>query len=311
TRYDVPLIFGAALPDYNVAKVKNKGWELTLTYNLKSRNVSQNFSFNIGDSKNTLLTLTGGTTEQIIPQDVFSLLRRVGEPITQYYGYQTNGFFQNQADVDSYPKPAGATVTPGDLKFADRNGDGLIDEKDKTVLGNPFPRYTFGFTYRLAVKGFDLSLFIQGVGKRDAFLRGELVEPFHYNYGATMYEHQTDYWTPNNPDARYPKLAAIGSPSNSYNWRNGSDLYKYDAAYIRLKNINLGYTLPSSISNKIGVQRLRVSLIGQNLLTLTKLKFIDPETTEFGNNVGTNSASNSARTYPLPVFYGAGLDVTF
>ncbi|WP_233496701.1 TonB-dependent receptor [Mucilaginibacter hurinus] len=310
-RYDVPLLFGAGLADYNVAKVKNRGWELTLTYNVKSRNVSQSFSFNVGDSKNTLLTLTGGASQEIVQQDVFSLLRRVGEPITQYYGYETDGFFQNQSDVNNYPKPAGSTVTPGDLKFVDQNNDGLIDDKDKVVLGNPFPRYTFGFTYRLAVKGFDLSLFIQGVGKRDAFLRGELVEPFHYNYGATMYEHQTNYWTPNNPDARYPKLAAIGSASNSYNWRNGSDLYKYDAAYIRLKNVNLGYTFPTAMSSKIGIQKLRVSLIGQNLLTLTKLKFIDPETTEFDNRLATNSLSNSARTYPLPVFYGAGIDVTF
>ncbi|RVU02390.1 SusC/RagA family TonB-linked outer membrane protein [Mucilaginibacter limnophilus] len=311
TRYDVPLIFGAGLPDYNVAKVQNRGWEFTLTYNANGRDLKQSFSFNIGDSKNKLQTLTGGATEQIVAQDVFSLIRRVGEPITQYYGYETNGFFQNQEEVNSYPKPAGFTVTPGDVKFVDQNRDGKIDDKDKVVLGNPFPRYTFGFTYRASYKGFDLSLFVQGVGKRDAFLRGELVEPFHYNYGATLYEHQTDYWTPNNPDARYPKLAAIGSASNSYNWRNGSDLYKYDAAYIRLKNVNIGYSLPTSVANKMGMKTLRVSFIGQNLLTFTKLSFIDPETTEFGNNLGTNSASNSARTYPLPVFYGAGVDVTF
>ena len=143
------------------------------------------------------------------------------------------------------------------------------------------------------------------------FLRGELVEPFHYNYGATMYEHMTDYWTPENPDARYPRLAANGSASNNYNWRTGSDLYKFNGAYARLKNVNIGYTFPKSISRKAGMERLRVSLIGQNLLTLTKLKFIDPETTEFGNNVDVHAASNSARAYPLPVFYGAGLDITF
>jgi TonB-linked SusC/RagA family outer membrane protein len=310
-RQDVPALIGIGLPNYNVAKVKNKGWEATVTYHLDSKNVKQSFSLNIADSKNTLITLTGGATERIQPQDVFSLLRRVGEPITQYYGYKTDGYFQNQADVDTYPKPAGAVVGPGDLKFKDLNGDGKIDEADKTVLGNPFPRFTFGFTYRLAVKGFDMQLFVQGVGKRDAFLRGELVEPFHYNYGATLYEHLTDFWTPTNPNARYPRLAAIGSASNTNNWRTGSDLYKYNAAYVRLKNVSIGYTLPQNISKKMGMQRLRVSLIGQNLLTLTKLDFIDPETTEFGSNVGLGSASNSARSYPLPVFYGAGLDVTF
>jgi len=310
-RYDVPRLFGAGLPDYNVAKVRNKGWEAVLTYNLTTGAAAHSFSLNVADSKNKLLTLTGGTTQQILNQDVFQLIRKVGEPITQYYGYETNGFFQNAAEVASYPKPAGANVGPGDLKFRDLNNDGLIDDKDKTVLGNPFPRLTFGFTYRVNYKNFDLQVFIQGVGKRDAFLRGELVEPFHYNYGATLYDHMTDYWTPENPDARFPRLAAIGSASNTNNWRTGSDVYRFNAAYVRLKNVNIGYTLPKAMSKKAGMERLRISLIGQNLFTLSKLKFIDPETTEFGNNVSVASGSNSARSYPLPVFYGAGLDITF
>ncbi|AMR32290.1 SusC/RagA family TonB-linked outer membrane protein [Mucilaginibacter sp. PAMC 26640] len=310
-RADVPFIFGAGSPDYNVAKVRNTGWEASLTYNLRGKDLSQSFSVNVADNQNKLLKLTGSATQTIYNQDVFQLIRKVGEPITQYYGYQTNGFFQNQQDIDNSPKIAGNSVQPGDLKFKDRNGDGLIDEKDKTILGNPFPRYTFGFTYRVAYKGFDLSLFIQGVGKRDAFLRGELVEPFHYGYGATVYEHQTNIWSPSNPDARYPILANIGSPSNTNNWRTGSDLYKYDAAYARLKNVNIGYNFSRSVTKKLGIQRLRVSLIGQNLATLSKLKFIDPETSEFGNNLSPGSASNSARQYPLSVFYGAGLDITF
>lgn len=310
-RYDVPGLFGAGLPDYNVAKVRNQGWEATVSYNLTTGAAAHSFSLNVADSKNKLLTLTGGTTEQILNQDAFQLIRRVGEPITQYYGYQSNGYFQNDADVANSPKPSGANVGPGDIKFRDRNNDGVIDDRDKTVLGNPFPRYTFGFTYRLNYKNFDFQMFIQGVGKRDAFLRGELVEPFHFNYGATLYDHMTDYWTPQNTDARYPRLAATGSGSNTNNWRLGSDVYQYNAAYARLKNINIGYTFPQSFSKKAGMERLRVSLIGQNLLTLSKLKFIDPETTEFGNNVAVNTGSNSARSYPLPVFYGAGIDITF
>ncbi len=316
-RADVPFIFGAGSPDYNVAKVRNTGWEAAITYNLRGKEVSQSFSLNIADNKNTLLKLTGSANETIYNQDVFQLIRRVGQPVTQYYGYETNGFFQNQQDIDNSPKIAGNSVQPGDLKFKDRNSDGIIDEKDKTILGNPFPRYTFGFTYRINYKGFDLSLFIQGVGKRDAFLRGELVEPFHYGYGATVYEHQTDIWSPSNPDARYPILANIGSSSNTNNWRTGSDLYKYDAAYVRLKNVNIGYSFSPAITKRLGIQRLRLSLIGQNLATLSKLKFIDPETSEFNNSLspvqsnGATTPSNSARQYPLPVFYGAGLDITF
>jgi TonB-linked SusC/RagA family outer membrane protein len=310
-RQDVPLIFGAGSPDANVAKVRNTGWEAAITYNLPGTKVTQSISLNVADNKNKLLRLTGSAVEQINNQDVFQLIRRVGEPITQYYGYQTNGFFQNQQDIDNSAKIAGNSVQPGDVKFKDRNSDGVIDDKDKTILGNPFPRYTFGFTYRIAYKGFDMSLFVQGVGKRDQFLRGELVEPFHYGYGATVYEHQTDIWSPSNPDARYPILANIGSPSNNNNWRIGSDLYKYNAAYARLKNVNIGYSFSTGVTKKLGIQRLRVSFIGQNLLTLSKLKFIDPETSEFNNRLDLGSASNSARSYPLPVFYGAGLDVTF
>ncbi|MEO6547600.1 MAG: SusC/RagA family TonB-linked outer membrane protein, partial [Ferruginibacter sp.] len=311
SREDVPVLFGAGFPNFNIAKVKNTGYEITLNYRLKTGAANHTFSVNFADNKNKLLRLNSDKTEEIRNQDVFSLIRRVGEPITQYYGYKVAGIFQSAEEITKSAKPAGADIAPGDLKFQDLNNDGKIDDKDRTVLGNPFPRYTFGFTYRLSVAGFDVQIFAQGVGKRDAFLRGELVEPFHYNYGATIYEHMTDYWTPSNPDAKYPRFANIGSGSNTNNWRTGSDIYKYDAAYIRLKNVNIGYTLPADITKKWGMQKLRASLIGQNLLTISKLNFVDPETSEFGNDLNLGSSSNSVRSYPLPVFYGVGLDITF
>jgi len=307
---DVPALFGAVPADANVAKVRDKGWELELTYTLRSSKVTQSFSGNIADDQNTLLKLTNNTTQQIYNEDVFQLIRQVGSPITEYYGYETNGYFQNQSQLQNYPKPVGAVVGLGDVKFKDLNGDGKIDAGDKTELGNPFPRYTFGFTYRIAYGGFDLSMFIQGVGKRDEFLRGELVEPYQGNYGATLYDHQTDFWTPDNTNARFPRLDVSGSPSNTNNWQNGSDLFKFNAAYARLKNLTIGYTIPNRFIDKLGIKRLRVYLTGQNLATLTKLKFVDPETTEFGNNVGFTS-STSARNYLMPIFYGGGMDISF
>lgn len=308
---DIPTLYGATPADENVAKVRDRGWELNLTYNIHGQKVNQSFSVNVADNQNTLLVLTGNQSQEIYNEDVFQLIRKVGQPITEYYGYKTNGFFQNQAQVNSYPVPAGAVVGIGDLKFKDLNNDGKIDDKDKTNLGDPFPRYTFGFTYRISFAGFDLSAFVQGVGKRTEFLRGELVEPFHYNYGQTVFTNQLDFWSPTNTDAQYPRLATIGSASNTNNWRTGSDIYAFNAAYARLKNVNIGYTVPNRLSSKLGMSKLRVSLIGQNLYTLTKLKFIDPETTEFGNNLDPTSASNSARAYLLPVFYGVGLNATF
>ncbi|WP_428329404.1 TonB-dependent receptor [Mucilaginibacter sp.] len=310
-RSDVPALFGAGFPDYNISKVQNKGWEASVAYTLRTSGVTQNFSFNIANNSNKLLAFSYGATQQINNLGEYSLLRQVGGPVTQYYGYKVAGIFQSAAEVQSSAKPAGLTLAPGDLKYVDQNHDGVIDQKDMVALGNPFPKFTFGFTYRIAVKGFDMSLFIQGVGKRTEFIRGEEVEPFHYNYGNTLFQNQTDFWTPSNPGAKYPRLAAIGSDSNTNNWRDGSDIYSFNAAYARLKNVNIGYTFPKSMTKKAGIERLRVSVIGQNLYTLTKLKFIDPETSEFDNNTGIGTSSNSGRSYPLPIFYGMGLDVTF
>jgi hypothetical protein len=214
-------------------------------------------------------------------------------------------------DIKTYPKPANATVVPGDIRFKDKNGDGVIDDQDKYILGNPFPRYTFGFTYNVTFKGFDAQIFVQGVGRRELMIRGELVEPFHVGYSGTLYQHQTDYWTPTNPNAKWPRLAEAGTPSNQNNYRTGSDIYLFDAAYARLKNVQIGYSLPLSVAQKIHVKNARIYLTGQNLFTLTGLEFIDPENTEFGNSTGMNANANSGRAYPLPVFYGAGLNITF
>ncbi len=311
SREDVPQLFGAGFPSYNVAKVRNKGWEAKATYNLPGRTVVQTISANIADNLNELLALSSGATEQLIPKEEFAFLRRIGQPITVYYGYKRDGYFQNLDDLKNAPKPAGATVSPGDIKFADRNGDGIINDQDKFILGNPFPRYTFGFTYTIAVKGFDLLLFVQGVGKRDAMIRGEQVEPFHVGYGGTMYTHQTDFWTPTNPNAKWPKLSENGSADNANNYRTGSDLFLFNAAYARLKNLQVGYTIPQRITSKAGISKVRIYFTGQNLVTLTKLSFLDPEITEFNNNTDLGAGANSARAYFLPVFFGGGLDITF
>jgi TonB-linked SusC/RagA family outer membrane protein len=310
-RRDVPQLFGAGFPDYNVAKVKNRGWEVKLTYNWRGSLINQTFSVNVADNLNELVALTSGATEQSERKEEFELLRRVGYPITVYQGYKMDGYFQNLDDIQKSPRFAGSNVTAGDIKFVDKNKDGIIDDKDKFILGNPFPRYTFGFTYTATIRGFDLMLFVQGVGKREAMLRGELVEPFHFGYGGTMYRHQTDYWTPTNPDAKYPRLAEAGSPSNTNNYRTGSDLYLFDAAYARLKNIQVGYTIPANITKRAGIKRARIYFTGQNLFTISKLDFFDPEITEFDNSTRFNTGANSARAYPLPVFYGGGLDITF
>jgi hypothetical protein len=141
------------------------------------------------------------------------------------------------------------------------------------------------------------------------FVRGEQVEPFHFNYSQVIYQHQLDYWTPQNPDARYPRLAAAGSQSNTNNFRRGSDMYIFDGSYLRVKNVTLGYSLPQSIAKAIGTHKVRAYVSGQNILTFSGIKFLDPESTEFDGNVQARGA-NSGRAYPTPIYYGFGIDVT-
>jgi TonB-linked SusC/RagA family outer membrane protein len=303
----VPGVFGTGLPDFNDAKVGNRGWEISATYRHKGKVLNHNLTINFGDSKNKVLDYNGN--EKLTGVEELQVLLREGMPFNSYVGLKRDGYFQNVEEIQGAAVPEGITVQPGDNRYVDVNKDGKIDDNDKFVFGNPFPRYTYGATYNVDFKNFDLSVFIQGVGKRTMMIRGELVEPFHYNYGMTMYTHQLDYWTPQNPDARYPRLANNGTQSNTNNFRRGSDMYLYDGAYARLKNVQIGYSLSDDVAQKMGLSRFRMYVSGQNLFTLSKVKFVDPELSEFNNSM-TPSGGNSGRAYPTQVYYGLGLDIS-
>ena len=302
--------FGTEMPMANIGKMENQGWDLSLNYRLKTGAFQHNFNINLGDSWNKVLKFPGD--EQINQVEELSRIIRVGVPLNSYYGYKMDGFFQSYDEIEASAIPVGAKVQPGDVKFVDRNNDGVIDSKDKFVLGNAFPRYTFGFTYNVNWKGFDFSMFWQGVGKRDMMLRGELIEPFHANYSYNIYKHQLDYWTPSHTDARWPRLAAPGSDSdkNNYGNGNGSDLFLLDGKYLRLKNLSIGYTLPQTWTKQVGIQKARLYVNGQNLLTFSNNSFIDPESSEFDSRMSTSGA-NSGRSYPTLRYFGFGVDVEF
>ncbi|MFC5684049.1 SusC/RagA family TonB-linked outer membrane protein [Flavobacterium sp. GCM10022190] len=304
----VPGVFGTGLPNFNAGKVGNRGWEVSATYRHKGKILNHSVSVNIGDSKNKVLDFNG--QERLTGVEELQVLLREGLPFNSYVALKRDGYFQNIEEIQGAAVPEGILVQPGDNRYVDLNKDGKIDDNDRFVFGNPFPRYTYGLTYNLNYKNFDFSMFIQGVGKRTMMIRGELVEPFHYNYGMTMYTHQLDYWTPQNTDARYPRLANNGTQSNTNNFRRGSDMYLYDGAYARLKNIQLGYSLPDSVVKGIGMSSFRMYVSGQNLLTLSKVKFVDPELSEFNNSMGP-SGGNSGRAYPTQVYYGLGIDISF
>nr|WP_294922456.1 TonB-dependent receptor [uncultured Flavobacterium sp.] len=304
----VPGVFGTDLPDFNAGELGNKGWEISATYRHKGKLFNHSLTVNLGDSKNKILYFGG--KERLTGVEELQVLLREGLPYNSYVGLQRDGYFQNVEEIQGAAVPDGITVQPGDNRYVDANKDGKIDDNDKFVFGNPFPRYTYGATYNVDFKNFDLSVFIQGVGKRTMMIRGELVEPFHYNYGMTMYTHQLDYWTPQNPDARYPRLANNGTQSNTNNFRRGSDMYLYDGAYARLKNVQLGYSLTGDAAESIGISKCRLYITGQNLLTLSKVKFVDPELSEFDNRLSTSGA-NSGRAYPTQAYYGMGIDISF
>ncbi|MFT4092910.1 MAG: TonB-dependent receptor [Niabella sp.] len=306
----IPSVFGTTLSDANVGEMKNSGWEINIGYSFNTGAVSHSVLANMGDSRNEVTKLQGD--EQISTADNISKLIRVGVPFNAYYGLKVAGYFNTMEEIQTSALPVGISATdlrPGDVKYSDRNNDGVIDSKDRYILGYAFPRYTFGFTYTASFKGIDFNMFWQGVGKRDMMVRGELVEPFHENYSYVIYQHQLDFWTPTNIDARWPRLTATGSTSRQNNFNMGSDLYKFNGSYARLKNIQIGYTIPATVTKKIGIQKARIYANAQNLITLSKESWIDPESSEFDSNM--SGAANSARNYPTLKYYGVGIDVQF
>lgn len=305
----VPGTYGAAAPVVNAAIVDNKGWEISVTYRHVGNFINHTISANLADNLNKVIDVRGKET---IEGGDRSIIIREGYPINSYYGYKSDGLYQNLDEIEAGPKPAfvaNGAVSPGDIRYVDRNSDNVINEQDRFILGNPFPRYTFGVNYRADFKGFDFSLFIQGVGKRNLYLRGESVEAFHNNW-ENVYEQHLDRWTPTNPDASYPRLT-IGTASTNNN--AGSDYWMLNAAYARLKNVQLGYTIPKTMTKKIGLDHVRLYLTGQNLLTVTKMKNgFDPEISEFNSNLDTADGKvNSGRVYPNLKVYALGVDIRF
>jgi TonB-linked SusC/RagA family outer membrane protein len=298
-------------PTQNAAVVKNEGWEVAATWRHEGNGFNHSLTLNLADNLNTVVDTKGKVFGAEGGGDRKSIIRE-GYPIGSYFGYKSDGFYQNLEETQNGPKPgfvANGEVKPGDIRYVDRNGDGAIDEQDRFVLGNPFPRYTYGASYSVAWKGLDLLLFLQGVGKRSLYLRGEAVEAFHNNW-ENVYEQHLDRWTPTNPDATYPRLTIGGASTNN---NAGSDFWLQNAAYVRLKNVQLGYSLPAVLTRKAGLERVRFYLTGQNLATLTRMKVgFDPEVTEFNNSLQTTDGKvSSGRIYPNFKTYAVGLDVRF
>jgi TonB-linked SusC/RagA family outer membrane protein len=223
----VPGTLGQGSPIQNFAKVQNVGWEVVVNYKATTGQVKHSISANLADNTNKVIKVG---PEQILGFD-FNFIFKEGYPISAYYLYKSDGLYQNLEDLENAPEVPFAynqKVNPGDIRYVDKNNDGKIDGKDRYILGSPFPRYTFGFTYGATWKNFDFQMFWQGVGKRAQYLRGDIVEAFHNNEEHLFITHK-DRWTPTNPDATYPRLTA----STAVNANNTafSDFWLFDTKY--------------------------------------------------------------------------------
>ncbi|WP_346319269.1 SusC/RagA family TonB-linked outer membrane protein [Chitinophaga sp. YIM B06452] len=308
---EVPGTAGIGSSLQNVGEVENKGWELTLSYRGKTGPVNHTIGANLSDNLNRVIRFG---QESIRGAD-YTYIIREGFPIASYFGYRSNGLYQNLDDIKNAPKVPFAynqQVQPGDIRYIDRNEDGVIDADDRYVFGNPFPRYTFGFTYNAVWKNWDFTMFWQGVGRRSQFLRGDIVEAFHNNEDHAYVQH-IDRWTPTNPGASYPRLTIGTANANNFAY---SDYWMFDTKYLRLKNLQLGYTLPRSVTGIVKLQSARLYFTSQNLLTFMPRRFkelgVDPEFTQYDDKLGfANYNAIAGRNYPNAATFAFGLDIKF
>ena len=284
----VPLEYGFGTPNVNIGKVQNRGWEFEIRWNDKISDFSYGISANLSNNKNEVKDLAGTGPWKSGYTDV-------GLPMNSIYGYEALGFFQSEEEIANSPFQ-NVKNKPGDIKYKDQNGDNKIDGDDRVILGDPAPHYLFGLRLNAAWKGFDLSVFFQGVGKRDYIMGGPGVQPLTDAGKGPVFEHQLNYWTENNRQAKYPRI--LDNVQGSFNYAT-SDFWKINAGYLRMKNLQLGYTFSNNLIKKAGFSNLRLFFSASNLFTIDNfVAGYDPE-------------SGSAYSYPLSKTYSFGLNVQF
>ncbi|MBJ2173572.1 TonB-dependent receptor [Aureibaculum sp. A20] len=304
----VSLGFNVGTITENVGSVETTGFELNLGYNHYGEDFSWSANLNLGTSTNEVKSLgvleeiTGATFEQ---NDISRIT--VGESLFYFYGLETDGIYQTQAEVDAVftANPGQTIVQPGDIRFVDHNGDGDITSSDRTIIGNPYPDVTYGLNLSADYKNWDLNMFITGVAGNEIFntniydLEGM---PRLFNSGTAV----LDRWTPTNASNSIPRAA--GAPQNV----SISDRFVENGSYTRLKNLSIGYTFPEDTFGKGLFSNFKVYVSGQNLVTITDYSGLDPE-------IGSSTVINNTAfetgidrgNYPQPKTFLLGLQVTF
>jgi TonB-linked SusC/RagA family outer membrane protein len=286
---------------YNAASVLNKGLEFNLAYNgrvgdLKYRigalgSTISNTVKSVGGSSGVDSTLVGG----FLGNGQSVTRSQAGLPIGAFYGFQTGGVFQNQAQLDATPRLSIAEV--GDLIFLDQNGDGVINNADRTFIGSPIPKFIFGFSGEMSYKQFDLSIDFQGQTGNKIYNGKEAVRPDLYNFEA----HVINRWTGEGSGNEEPRATAGG-----YNWIT-SDRFVQDGSFLRLRSLTLGYSVPERSLQRLRMTQARFYLRGTNLWTLTKFTGYSPE-------IGSGdvlSAGIDYGVYPITAIFTGGFNMSF
>ncbi|MEN8155907.1 MAG: TonB-dependent receptor [Bacteroidota bacterium] len=302
-REPVPQYVGFTSNPYsNIGEMRNQGFELSMTYKEVMSDFSYDVTLNGAINRNELVTLGKG---QPIPAGTIQAgsicLNDVGHPIGSFYGYVTDGIFQNQEEIDGTAQP---DARPGDIRYLDLNGDGTITDYDRTFIGNPQPKLFYGINFNAQYKGFDLYLFFQGSYGNQVFNATN----WYLWHTAEQYNRSKDLLESWDGEGSTDKFPALNTTDLHGNNNRISDRYIEDGSYLRLKNLQIGYTLPGSLTGSVGMKEVRIYVSGQNLLTFTKYSGLDPE---IGNLYSDLSAGVDLGTYPQYRIIQMGAKIVF
>jgi TonB-linked SusC/RagA family outer membrane protein len=297
----------------NVGKAQDKGIELGINY---SGDPKAAFQYSIGATftkvSNNLVSLvdnvnTISTAGINIRSTLTPVLMRVGDPLYSYFVIPTAGLFKSQDEVNNYKSKDGNLIQPnakpGDLKFVDVSGNGKIDDSDRVVKKGAYPNFTYGFSFNASYKNFDLNIFVQGVQGNKIFngLKYLAMQAGVSGQNYNMLNDVKGAWTPDNPNAGIPRLSL--SDANG-NYSTTSDWFLENGSYARVKNVTLGYTLPGTLTKRVGLNTLRVYVTANNLITITNYSGFDPE-------VGMNNYGIDTGRYPQARSVFVGVNVNF
>lgn len=290
-RKSIPMYVGMSTqPWVNIGKMRNSGIDASLEYHQSlGRDLHLTVRGNFTYARNMIV-------DQDQPDWKYLYMNRRGQSQYQTFGLVAAGLYKDQEDIDSWAKSSYGTVQPGDIKYIDLNGDGIIDSYDVKPIGYPdIPEIVYGFGFSLQWKAFDLSAFFQGVGHVNFSTCTDQTQGFiarNIKEAGVFADLYNNYWTPDNLNAKYPRLT-IGTNENN---NQTSTFWMVNGRYMRLKNLEIGYTLPKRIASKIAMQNLRVYVSGVNLFTISPFKLWDPDLQTGATNYPNNRIINIGLT---------------